>query len=145
MTKEEVLLNLAFREIGEPYSWGGQSPIEDEGFDCSGLVYYLYESIGLLPYKKDLNADGIVKNFQSKVDKTFTSSAKCGDLVYWENSNGRVTHIEMCIGNGLCLGASGGGSKTKTKKDAIRDNAFVRVRPIDARKGALVIKTSDLI
>jgi cell wall-associated NlpC family hydrolase len=34
----------ARRQLGVPYSWGGISP--STGFDCSGLVYASYRSIG---------------------------------------------------------------------------------------------------
>jgi hypothetical protein len=43
----------------------------------------------------------------------------------------------------LSIGASGGGAKTLTERDAIRDNAFVKVRPINgpgARTGFLGYK-----
>jgi peptidoglycan DL-endopeptidase CwlO len=34
----------ARRQVGVSYSWGGTSP--NTGFDCSGLVYAAYQSIG---------------------------------------------------------------------------------------------------
>ena len=34
----------ARHQVGAPYSWGGTSP--NAGFDCSGLVYAAYRSIG---------------------------------------------------------------------------------------------------
>ncbi len=34
----------ARHQVGIPYSWGGTSP--NAGFDCSGLVYAAYRSIG---------------------------------------------------------------------------------------------------
>jgi peptidoglycan DL-endopeptidase CwlO len=34
----------ARHQVGMPYSWGGSSP--STGFDCSGLVYASYRSIG---------------------------------------------------------------------------------------------------
>jgi cell wall-associated NlpC family hydrolase len=34
----------ARRQLGVPYSWGGASP--STGFDCSGLVYASYRSVG---------------------------------------------------------------------------------------------------
>jgi cell wall-associated NlpC family hydrolase len=39
------VVTFARRQIGVPYSWGGTSP--RTGFDCSGLVYAAYRSIGM--------------------------------------------------------------------------------------------------
>src|SRR3954454_7022658 len=40
----ERVVAFARRQIGVPYSWGGIS--RRTGFDCSGLVYAAYRSIG---------------------------------------------------------------------------------------------------
>lgn len=42
--REKVIQN-ARRYIGDPYAWGGAEPAT--GFDCSGLVFYLYKSAGV--------------------------------------------------------------------------------------------------
>src|SRR3954447_22319994 len=40
----ERVVAFAKRQLGVPYSWGGSS--RRTGFDCSGLVYAAYRSIG---------------------------------------------------------------------------------------------------
>ena len=53
----------------------------------------------------------------------------------WENAVKRIVHVEICLNENLALGASGGGSKTKTVQDAIKHNAFIKIRAIESRSG----------
>ena len=41
----KTVLQRAFALLGTPYRWGGTSP--ERGFDCSGLVGYVFRSIGV--------------------------------------------------------------------------------------------------
>ncbi|GAG51579.1 unnamed protein product, partial [marine sediment metagenome] len=47
----------------------------------------------------------------------------------------RIIHVEIMLNQWQCIGASGGGSKTLTEQDAIRDNAFIKVRFAASRRG----------
>jgi len=44
-----------------------------------------------------------------------------------------MTHVEFCIDELHTIGASGGGNRNLTQEDAIRTNAYVKVRPIIGR------------
>jgi cell wall-associated NlpC family hydrolase len=122
----DVALKIAFSYIGRPYIWGGDDP---SGFDCSGFIIEILKSIGRLPRKGDWTASQLSKKWQR------TGTPHRGDLVFWENEHHHVIHVEMCIGDGLAIGASGGGSKTLTVADAAKHNAFIKVRPIMSRRG----------
>ena len=47
-TRGRTVVAVAKQYVGAPYRWGGSSP---EGFDCSGLVRYVYGHVGVsLPH-----------------------------------------------------------------------------------------------
>ena len=72
----------ARRLINKPYRYGGESP---SGFDCSGLVQYVYSRHGIqLPRR---SAD------QAKYGKSISiREARAGDLIFFKNG-GKVTHV----------------------------------------------------
>ena len=95
----EGIVETAQLFLGAPYLWGGRSTA---GFDCSGFVQTVFELNGLyLP--RDTGQ-------QIKVGKeigTDYSEAKKGDLVFFSNSNGRVNHIGIYLGEGRFIHSSG--------------------------------------
>ena len=65
-----------------------------------------------------------------------TDKPGIGKLVFWFGSDIRsdkAIHVEMMIDNDHTIGASGGGSATKTIADAVKHNAFVKMRPLNYR------------
>ena len=120
----ELMVKWAIQDKGRPYIWGGDDTIA--GFDCSGYCVEHLKSVGMLPRKGDWSAAMLALRWPR-------SRGNFGNLVFWENQKGEVIHVEICIGNGLAIGASGGGSKTTSLAAAIRHNAFVKIRPINSR------------
>ncbi|MDR2406451.1 MAG: C40 family peptidase [Deltaproteobacteria bacterium] len=94
------VVNTAHKYIGVPYVYGGKSP---KGFDCSGLVWYVYRQHGVeLPASSRKQAGTGLK-----VDK---SEMQPGDLVFFQN-NGRVDHVGLYIGDDFMIHAPGRGKK----------------------------------
>ena len=82
---------LARRELGVPYVWGGESPA---GFDCSGLVAYVYGRLGVsLPR---VAAD------QYRAGRHIARSLlRPGDLVFFHG----LGHVGIYIGAGRFIHA----------------------------------------
>lgn len=99
------------------------------GFDCSGFVIEILQTVGLLPRAFDTTADGLYRKFEK------VASAREGRLVFWHGGDGqRMIHVEYCIDSVHSIGASGGGSKTISVKEAIEQNAYIKIRPFRSRK-----------
>jgi len=126
------------RFLGQPipYKWGGNDPIE--GFDCSGLILEILQSVGLISHGVDMTADDLYKKYQSNT----VEHAHTGCLLFWLNTSGRATHVEMAVDKYYTVGAAGGNSSTLTRDDAARQDAFIRMRPIEYR-GISKLKICD--
>lgn len=126
--KRQIVLDVAWRNWGKFYTWGGDDP---SGFDCSGLIIECLKSVGVLPRGGDWTAAGLWDKFQNKQVEIPNSA----DLVFWENTSFKVIHVEIMVNRELAIGASGGGSFIKTVDDAIKHNAFIKIRPVMSRTG----------
>lgn len=120
----------AWALLGLPYIWGGDDPMA--GFDCSGLVVEILKAAGVLPADGDWTADQLYQRFAASEQ----GLAYGGCLAFWRRG-GRMTHVEYCINPSHTIGASGGGSSTLTVADAIRQNAYVKLRP--RKPGAVLV------
>ena len=91
-TDGEKIVATAKKYLGVPYVWGGASP---SGFDCSGLVYYVFKVNGYSMYRtpEDQYRQG-----------TYVSrnNLQPGDVVFFYNTvpGTGISHVGIYIGDG---------------------------------------------
>ncbi|MDR3152757.1 MAG: C40 family peptidase [Deltaproteobacteria bacterium] len=98
----KAVAGTAEKYLGVPYVSGGKSP---KGFDCSGLVWYVYRQHGIkVP-------DSSYK--QSRAGKKVGRDDLIpGDLVFFR-SGSRVDHVGLYVGGGYMIHAPGRGKKVR--------------------------------
>lgn len=126
--QRRMIVKIAWANYGRWYRWGGDDP---SGFDCSGLVIEVLQSVGLLPMNFDGTANFLARQcFPELYEHSNPLFPEQGDLVFWRSPQ-YFSHVEIAIAGDLSIGASGGGRNVRTMEDAIKYNAFIKVRPIN--------------
>lgn len=102
--RSELLLR-ALGLVGVPYRFGGHSP--DTGFDCSGLVHYLFsEVLGLaLPRRtQDMSRVG---------DSVGRHELYPGDLVFFDTLREPYSHVGIYLGDQRFIHAPSSGGRVE--------------------------------
>ena len=94
----QKIVDFARQYIGYGYAYGGTTP--SNGFDCSGFVYYVFNSCGY-PIGRTCGA-------QMKSGVTVSrSELQPGDIIYFNNtSDGSIGHAAIYAGNGTIIHAA---------------------------------------
>lgn len=127
----ETFMWVIMNYHGTWYTWSGDSPL---GFDCSGLIVEGLKSADMIPRKSDYTADGLWRKFRHPSKRL--DIPKPGSLCFWFDRHGIAVHVAVCINEDSYIGAEGGGRNVKTLEDAVKYNAFIKIRPLSSRPGA---------
>jgi cell wall-associated NlpC family hydrolase len=104
-TANDVLFR-AIALVGTPYRWGGNTP--DGGFDCSGLVDYIYrQAAGLMLPRTSREMSAMDGRRVNQMDELAS-----GDLVFF-GSRGGVSHVGVYVGKGRFVHAPNSGGTVR--------------------------------
>ncbi len=95
---KDVIVNTAIMFLNVPYLWGGKTPF---GIDCSGLTQMVYKINGYY-----LLRDASQQASQGEV-LSFIEESEPGDLAFFDDDEGSITHVGIILANNYIIHASG--------------------------------------
>jgi peptidoglycan DL-endopeptidase RipA len=121
------VIDRAMSQIGVQYVWGGGngrgpstgipdafgSSLDRVGFDCSGLMQYAFDGVGI-------DLPRVSRNQFNAGRKVPVSEVRPGDMLFYQNSGGPIHHVAMYVGDGKMI-------------EAPYTGASVRVTPMRTR------------
>jgi D-gamma-glutamyl-meso-diaminopimelic acid endopeptidase CwlS/peptidoglycan endopeptidase LytE len=98
VSKAQAVIDEAKKYIGVPYVWGGSTP---SGFDCSGLVNYVFNKVGVSVPRTVATLWAGEKPVSAPIP---------GDLVFFDiNQTGTPSHVGIYLGNNQFIHAGSSG------------------------------------
>lgn len=92
------LIKIAFLYLNAPYLWGGKTPF---GIDCSGFTQMVYKLNGY-----ELLRDASQQAGQG-IPLSFIEESEPGDLAFFDNEEGNITHVGIMMNDNYIIHASG--------------------------------------
>jgi gamma-D-glutamyl-L-lysine dipeptidyl-peptidase len=112
-----TIKDLAFRFLNTGYLWGGKSNF---GIDCSGYTQSVYKLLNV-PLLRDASQQAT-----QGTEVASLSATRCGDLAFFDNEEGKITHVGILL----------------NQEEIIHSSGKVRVDKIDAA-GIINRETSE--
>lgn len=94
----ELIIEQALMYLGTPYLWGGKTPF---GIDCSGLTQMVYRMTGK-SIPRDAKDQALLGDSLS-----FIEESSPGDLAFFDNPEGKITHVGLIMKDNYILHAHG--------------------------------------
>ncbi|WP_407307701.1 NlpC/P60 family protein [Desulfosporosinus sp. SB140] len=88
------LLTFAESFLGSPYVWGGTTP--NPGFDCSGLVQYVYAHFGV-------KLNRVTWDQYQEGQPVSEDKLQPGDLVFFSTYASGASHVGIYVGNRIMI------------------------------------------
>ncbi len=92
------LVNTAYHFLNAPYLWGGRTIF---GIDCSGFTQMVYK----------LNGYPILRDASQQATQgeplSFIEESEPGDLAFFDNEEGRITHVGIMMKDNYIMHAHG--------------------------------------
>ena len=98
LTTKEQLFNIAEPYLNTAYLWGGKSIF---GIDCSGFVQQVYKMLGIVLPRDAYQQVTIGESVG------FLEEVQLGDLAFFDNAEGRITHVGIMLNPQEIIHASG--------------------------------------
>jgi len=108
---KKTLESVYQKFLNTPYLWGGKSTY---GIDCSGFVQPVFKLFGV-----KLLRDAYLQAEQGELIQSL-DQAQLGDLAFFQNDKGRITHVGIILENNQIVHASG-----KVRIDILNENGIV--------------------
>ncbi|HEY3108138.1 MAG TPA: C40 family peptidase [Chloroflexota bacterium] len=117
------IVDLAFGAVGSPYVFGGSSPVT--GFDCSGLVHWVLEQLGV-----DVGRTAAAQYGYGQ--PVAPPDLQPGDLVFFANTYmPGLSHVGIYVGDGQFVDA--GTERTGVRRASLGD-PYWAARFVGARR-----------
>ena len=95
---KSTIIEIAHLYLNSPYLWGGKTPF---GIDCSGFTQMVYK----------LNGIQLLRDASQQVTQgealSFIEETEPGDLAFFDNEEGSITHVGIIMNNNQIIHAHG--------------------------------------